>query len=195
MMRNHERHFGAFVGMVLLLVPGISRAADVETKPLLLAKDGQTRYAIVIAVEAHEAEVYAAEELATFLAKMAGAVFPIRRDDVFRTTHEIVIGHTNRKKIDDLPPELRTDNFEGFSLVRDGEHLVIIGNIPRGTLYGVYDFLDVELGVRFLAHRVNHVPNMPTLEVAMNSRVYGPRWKNARSGKRTRWATPSCETA
>lgn len=182
MMRSHHRHFGAFVGLILLLVPGISRAADVETRPLLLAKDGQTRYAIVIAVDAREAEVYAAEELATFLAKMTGAVFHIRRDDVFRTTHEIVIGHTNRRKLEDLPASLRTDNFEGFSLVRDGEHLLIIGNIPRGTLYGVYDFLDVELGVRFLAHRINHVPSRPTLELAFTSRVYGPPLE-----KRTIW--------
>ena len=41
-----------------------------------------------------------------------------------------------------------------------------MGNIPRGTLYGVYDFLHEELGCRFLAPEVNHVPSKPTLKVA-----------------------------
>ena len=166
----------------LLLVAGCAVSAGEPTAPLVLARDGTTRYAIVIAAEAREAEVYAAKELALFLKKMTGAVFPIRRDDAPPSAAEIVVGDTNRRKLGDLPAELRSDNFEGFALVREGERLLIMGNIPRGTLYGVYDFLDVELGVRFLANRVNHVPKRPTLEVAMKSRVYGPPLE-----KRTIW--------
>ena len=76
--------------------------------------------------------------------------------------------------IEDLPESLRTDNWEGFTLFRDRAKLYIMGNIPRGTLYGVYDFLDVELGVRFLTAEANHVPSRPTLEVQVVSRSYGP---------------------
>ena len=49
-----------------------------------------------------------------------------------------------------------------------------MGNIPRGTLYGVYDFLDVELGVRFLTAEVTHVPNRRALKVDMRSRMFAP---------------------
>ena len=142
--------------------------------PLDLAEDGHTRYAIVIAADAHDAEKLAAKELAYFLKKMTGAVFPIRHDDAPPTGTEIVLGHTARKQLDSLPSHLRIDNWEGFAIVREGDRLLIMGNIPRGTLYGVYDFLDVELGVRFLAHRVNHVPRRPTLRIPVTSRAYGP---------------------
>jgi len=162
------------VGLILTLCAGSTVSADEGAGPLVLSQDGRTRYAIVIAADAHEAEAYAAKELAYFLKKMTGAAFEVRRDDTPPSEHEIVVGHTNRRSLGELPPSLRTDNFEGFTIVRDGERLLIMGNIPRGTVYGVYDFLDVELGVRFLAHHVNHVPRKPTLEVAMMSRVYGP---------------------
>ena len=105
---------------------------------------------------------------------MSGAVFPVRRDDTPPTPHEIVLGETNRKALADLPDELRSENMEAFAIVCEDERLLIMGNLPRGTLYGVYDFLDIELGVRFLAHKVNHVPSRPTLKVEVASRVYAP---------------------
>jgi len=148
---------------------------DSDRGPRLnLSRNGTTDYAIVIAAEAHDAEEYAAKELAYFLKKMTGAEFSIRRDDASPAEREIVLGNTNRRQLADLPAELRIDNWEGFALVREGDRLLIMGNIPRGTLYGVYDFLDVELGVRFLAHQVNHVPRNRTLRVPVASRVYGP---------------------
>ena len=164
----------AMVVLCLLpAIPNIAAAAD-PAAPLLLARDGRTRYAIVIARDAGPAETLAAEELALFLKQMTGAVFPVRTDDAPITDTEIVLGDTTRKARSDLPSHLRTDNWEGFAIVREDERLLIMGNIPRATLYGVYDFLDVELGVRFLAHMVNYVPTRPTLEVAATSRVYGP---------------------
>lgn len=164
----------ALVVLCLLSAASNHAAAADPAAPLVLARDGQTRYTIVIARDAGPAETLAAKELVLFLKKMTGATFPVRTDDAPITGTEIVLGNTTRRKRDDLPPHLRTDNWEGFSIVREGERLVIVGNIPRATLYGVYDFLDVELGVRFLAHKVNHVPRRPTLEVSVTSRVYGP---------------------
>ena len=161
--------------MLLCLLGAFSNdiSASDDNPPIVLAQDGSARYTIVIATEATEAEKLAAKELAYFLGKMTGAIFPVRHDDV-ATDMEIVLGDTARKKLSDLPPHLRTDNWEGFAIVREGDRLLIMGNIPRATLYGVYDFLDVELGIRFLAHRVNHVPQRPTLKVPVKSRVYGP---------------------
>ena len=60
--------------------------------PLKLAADGGTDYAIVIAVDAREAEAYAAKELAYFLKKMTGAEFPVRRDATPPGERELVGG-------------------------------------------------------------------------------------------------------
>ena len=163
------------ISIAILSVMLTQRATGVAgAASLTLAEDGQTKYSIIIAAEAEEGEKYAAEELAHFLGVMSGAEFPITLDSEPAGDFEIVVGHTNRKSLDDLPADLRTDNIEGFAIVPEGERLVIIGNIPRGTLYGVYDFLDIELGVRFLDHQVDYVPQRATLKVTVNARTYGP---------------------
>ena len=142
--------------------------------PLALTDSGRSKYSIVIGKNADYGEDRAAKELAHFLFGMTGAEFPVIPDTESATDFEIVIGNTNRKSLEDIPANLRTDNWEGFTLFREGAKLYIMGNIPRGTLYGVYDFLDVELGVRFLTAEANHVPHRPVLNVAMKSRKYGP---------------------
>ena len=149
--------------------------ADLD--PLLLAKNGRTNYSIVSAFDQDEATRFAVEELSRFLNQITGADFPLRWDDSPPGTHEIVIGATNRMVLDDLPEDLRSPAWEGFAIVREGSRLIILGNIPRTTLYGVYDFLDVELGVRFLTPEVTHVPRKTTLSVDVASRRFDPRFE------------------
>ena len=170
------------IGAVVLITPWMAAAAE-DCSPLVLARNSQTSYTIVISKDARYGEDLAAKELEFFLNDMTGASFPIQSDDAPPSDFEIVIGNTNRMGIEDLPESLRTDKWEGFALFRDRAKLYIMGNIPRGTLYGVYDFLDVELGVRFLTAEANHVPRRPTLEVEVASRVYGPPIE-----RRTIWA-------
>ena len=144
------------------------------SSPLILADSGRTQYRIVIADDADYGETLAAKELAHFLLRMTGVEFPVGRDKSPVSDFEIVLGSTNRKSLEDIPKDLRTDNWEGFTILREDAKLYIMGNIPRGTLYGVYDFLDVELGVRFLTAEVTHVPVKRVLEVPLRSRTYGP---------------------
>ena len=141
------------------------------------------KYAIVIAKNAHYGENMAAEELGHFLWGVTGAEFTIRRDSEPASEFEIMVGNTNRKKMEEIPGDLRTDNWEGFTLFREDAKLYIMGNIPRATLFGVYDFLDVELGVRFLTAEVTHVPAKPMLKVQMKSRTFSPRFE-----RRTIWS-------
>ncbi|MCH2202753.1 MAG: DUF4838 domain-containing protein [Fuerstiella sp.] len=175
-MSKRRRNLLRSIVVLVLSAPALSAgiAAREPASLIVLAEEGITRYSIVIAAEAHAAEQLAAEELALFLRKMTGATFPVRHDDTPATDTEIVLGNTSRRNLNDLPPALRIDNWEGFAIVREKTRLLIMGNVPRATLYGVYDFLDVELGVRFLAHHVNHIPWRPTLKIAAKSRSYGP---------------------
>jgi len=160
---------------LVLLIALVAEAAVAAAEPLLLAEDGATKYRIIIGKAASDAEIHAARELALFLNQITGAEFPVHRDDAAPAQFEILVGRTGRLSIEQLPPQLRTDNWEGFTLFRDGSRLHILGNIPRATLYGVYDFLDVELGVRFLTADVNHVPRRPTLAIDFESRKFAPR--------------------
>ena len=165
-------------GLLAVLLVGSAHAATADgSAPLVLADSGRAKFDIVIGANAEYGEDLAAKELAHFLWAMTGAQFPIKRDSERATDFQIVIGNTNRKTLDQIPAHLRTDNWEGFTILREGSKLYIMGNIPRGTVYGVYDFLDVELGVRFLTAEVTHVPRHSVLEVAVASRVFAPRFE------------------
>ena len=143
--------------------------------PLVLAENGTTSYKIVVAGDAPDNVNSAAAELSHFLGEMTGARFETVDDSVPAGAHEIVLGETNRKSLNDIPAELRSEAWEGFVILPEGQRLHIIGGqIARGTLYGVYDFLEQELGVRFLAPEVTHVPPRPTLRVDVDARRYDP---------------------
>jgi len=160
--------------LILLAMSGANAGGAEQQAPLELARDGKTNYQIVIGKDAHYGEELAAKELALFLKQITGAEFRISRDNEPEQDFEIVLGDTTRKSQQNVPEELKTNNWEGFAIFREGAKLYIMGNIPRGTLYGVYDLLDVELGVRFLADEVNHVPRKSTLELDLESRMYAP---------------------
>ena len=164
------------VSIISLLAGGMAifSPARANASPLILAEGGATSYVIVISREAPAAVGQAADELAYFLNQITGADFPIQRDDGSTTAREIILGDTNRLAYADLSPHQKSDGWESFSLVRQEEKLFILGNMPRTTLYGVYDLLDVELGVRFLTSDAMHVPAQPNLIVDIASRHYAP---------------------
>ena len=165
----------AVAAPIVLLASASCRAVGAQgDDPLVLAENGTTKYAIIVGTDAVEAEQLAAKELAHFLNRISGAEFPIRKDGEAATDFEIVLGNTNRLSMEQVPASLKNDIWEGFSIVRRGPKLHILGNIPRATLYGVYDLLDVEMGVRFLTSDVTHIPAQPTLKVDVASRTYGP---------------------
>ncbi|MAE66739.1 MAG: hypothetical protein CMJ18_20925 [Phycisphaeraceae bacterium] len=149
--------------------------ASASDETLVLARDGTTNHSIVIAADAAPQIVKAAEELSYFLERMTRAKFAVRRDDTPKAEHEIVLGPTNRKALADVPEALQPSAWEGFVILPEDRSLYIMGGqIPRGTLYGVYDFLEQDLGVRFLAPEANHVPRRAVLHVPVRARVYDP---------------------
>ena len=182
-------HHALITPILIVLIVTVSAQA-VEHEPLALAAEGATPYRIVIPTNPAYGEELAAKELAFFLEQMTAAVFPIIHDDLPATEHEIVLGNTNRKSRETIPKHLQSDNWEGFTLFREASKLIIMGNLPRATLYGVYDFLDVELGVRFLTAEANHVPQHRTLNIAIQSRHYGPVIE-----RRTTWASLGGQSA
>ena len=112
---------------------------------------------IVVPENAIPSQVYAAEEFQAFFRQAGGAKLPIvHKPD--RPDRHVFIGSS---------PAMRSSNVgfgvEAFGeedlriVVRDG-NIAIAGGRPRGTLYGVYTFLEDYLGVRFLTVDHTHVP-------------------------------------
>ncbi len=110
-----------------------------------------SNYKIVIGKNADKAEVTAAKELQKYIKKISGADLGIYKDNKLKeSTNEIIIGKTNREKADTYTIDRDSLGSDGFNIKCINNTLVIAGGSPRGTLYGVFDFLE-ELGCGFFS--------------------------------------------
>lgn len=91
-------------------------------------------------------EIYAAEQLQRYLKYATGIELPLDTDSSEATEHEILVGNTDRTEED-----LSGYGIEEYIIKAEGTRLVIAGGEQRGTLYGVYSFLEDQVGCRFFA--------------------------------------------
>ncbi len=132
-------------------------AAPAVTTPMYIAVNGETDFVIVTADGADSCIMNAVDELQTYLEKICGAKFEHVAESGYTGGKAIVLGETDLGITDTEPASIGED---GFLLYSNGEQLVILGEDSRGTLYGVYTFLEEYLGVRWFT---------PTLEVVPES--------------------------
>jgi len=123
-----------------------------------LVAQGRSEYRIVVPKDAIPAERLAGTELQAFLKQVSGAELTIVDDSGPVPERAILLGKNAY-----LPQAKAEIDFaklgqEGFTLRVVGPHLVIAGGRPRGTLYGVYAFLEERLGCRWFSSKVSRVP-------------------------------------
>jgi len=137
-------------------------ALDASAADLILAQNGKSSYAIVIGTDASPSERHAAQELQAFVEQISGARLPISTEP---TRRMVLIG--NSPPLQTLKLDLRLGELgnEGFVLKTAGPHLVIAGGSLRGSMYGVYTFLE-KLGCRWFAPGVSRIPRLRTISVA-----------------------------
>ncbi len=149
--------------MGLLSVPltGWTGTNAASTGPLTLAQDGRSDYVIVVGEAASPSERFASRELAEHMEQISGARLAIERGgDV--PQRAIVLGFDAAAALGIDADESLGD--EGFIIRTVGDRLVIAGGAQRGTLYGVYTFLD-SLGVRWWYPRHTHLPELATVSI------------------------------
>lgn len=131
-------------------------APQVET-PMYIVENGESGYAIVVDEDADSCIMTAANELQTYINKISGAQLRIVAEDEFNGTNAIVLGENElQKSIKEIDrTQIKED---GFRLYSDGDYLLIAGEDSRGTLYGVYTFLEEYLGVRWFTPELEVVP-------------------------------------
>ena len=115
-------------------------------------------WSIVVADTAIESEVYAAEEFRDFFAQSTGHRLPIGSASVSGTKN-VFIGASDALKNSNLAYALDQDYAEEeLRIVIGLDNIAIVGGRPRGVLFGVYQFLEDAMGIRFLAPDATHVP-------------------------------------
>lgn len=138
--------------------------APLHAEPLRLAHSGATGYVLIQSAAPTEAERYAASELVHFFQRATGAELSIVDEADHDGTRAIYLGWTafaQRQGID-----LDALGREEWMLRTVGSDLILAGGRPRGTLYAVYEFLETQLGVRFLDPDTERVPEQPMLTLA-----------------------------
>ena len=177
----------------LSAAPVASAAEDLQkainlasTKPeagnggnLMLVNNGTSQYRVHLGTDADVRELAAGRDLAEYIGKISGAdLSAISHDGRTLTGPLLIVGRENalaRKLGADIAwKELGND---GFVVRAFGPHLLIAGNTPGGTMYGVNWFLDHKLGIRWLAPDYTHIPTARTLNVpATINEVQKPRF-------------------
>ena len=116
---------------------------------------------IIVAEDAIASEQYAAQELQTFLEAATGVhleITPAASAD--GSPHHFYVGDS--APADQMIPDRKTASFgpEDSRIVIGNDAIAIVGGRPRGTLYGVYTFLEDYVGVRFLTADDTYVPKV-----------------------------------
>jgi len=172
-------------------------AAASQVSGLELARSGKPAATIVVAAKAHGVERFAASELQAFVEKMSGARLPIQAECPKGKETVVLVGLDAARTAGGKAAaaasvaELRDDGF-AVTRVDDGgrDCLLLLGKMPRGTLYAVYNLLETALGCGFFADGdsvprradvvlgpVNLVANpvFATRAYWVPRRVYGPK--------------------
>lgn len=165
---SYIKGFVAFI-QVLLYIAGIIPvsydisyggneyvAPEINT-PMYITEDGESNFVIVTADDADECIMTAVSELQTYIEKISGAKLNYVCESEYAGGEAILVGETVLEKmiVDIDRSQMMSD---GFRLYSDGEYLVIAGASSRGTLYGVYTFLEEYLGVRWFTPTLEVVP-------------------------------------
>lgn len=143
---------------------------------LPLSEGGRTSYVIVTAAAPRPAEVTATRELAEYLGKVTGAEFRVVAESAAKKPGKaIYVGWTEFAARTGI--NCAKLGSEEWVVRTIGDDLVITGGRPRGTLYGVYDFLENQVGVHWLDRDTEVVPKRPTLTVGPLDRRAMPAFR------------------
>ena len=129
---------------------------------MIVVKEGETKYSILISSDATESIAVSAKALQTMLLRCCGVKMAITMN---ARSPYISIGKTskfNKLGISLGEKELNDDGFK--ILFREG-NIYLCGAKERGTVYAVNDFMERYLGVRFLTADEIYTPNISTLEI------------------------------
>ena len=135
---------------------------DAFHSELTIIDNGYTNYTIVIPAVATEIEKKAAYKLQHYLQEMSGTKLDVIPEDRPWQSHAIYVGSCNSaKKLNIDFPALEED---GFSVRTQGQDLFICGGKRKGTLFGVYDFLE-QVGCQKYSPDAELIPKKKLLRI------------------------------
>lgn len=126
-----------------------------------LFDQGRSNYRIVLSTGASASEKWVAKELQRWLKEAGGAELPIAESGNNSQGPRIVIGYPGFAAIGEKEPGINDESFRYFN---SGADIYIYGGRQRGTMYGVFSFLERELGCRWYTPQVAVIPKRDELK-------------------------------
>lgn len=115
---------------------------------------------IVVSTDASATDAYAAQRLKHYLDRITGKSIEIVTDDTDVAEYEICVGATNRAETD------FADSSDGsYVITSTAERIIICGAGNKGTINGVYAFLEKYCGCHWYEAQVIIVPENKNLTV------------------------------
>ena len=161
--------------------PEIADAAPdvdiVEGEPVVLLQGGESAHVIVLPEDPSPSQVYAAEELRSYVEACTGVSLPVVEgspQDTEGSPPMIVLGAGPAAEELGVAPTPEELGEQGYLLRTVPPHVVIAGTAEGGTLYGVHRFLEDFLGVRWYAPGVTHTPITEDVVIPPRDRLVTP---------------------
>ncbi len=125
---------------------------------ILLADKGMTAYRILIPATSNQWEQQAASVLQDYILQISGAALPVIKGKRSGSPYEIILGQNER--LDKLGISINFNELgdDGFVIKTDSLRLIIAGGSRKGTLFGVYTFLEKYLGCRMYTAKMKVIP-------------------------------------
>jgi hypothetical protein len=131
---------------------------------MIIVENCKSCYKIIIGENASPSEKHSANELQMFLREISGVEIPIVSDKTPPSDYEIIIGENDH--LSKLGIDIDFDKLnEGFAIRTFGNKLIIAGGKLRGTMYGVYTFLEDYLNCRWFTSNVSRIPKKDRIEL------------------------------
>jgi len=151
---------------IMLLLTANALAAD------WLFRGGKSKYQIVVSTEASTSEQTAAKELQQYIEQVSGVQLPIT-SDLKASKRSIIVGYNERVEALTGAQKPEKDD-ESFTYRTVGHDLLIWGGSQRGTMYGVFTFLERELGIHWLTPKCTVVPKSKEWKLPQLNRTEHP---------------------
>lgn len=131
-----------------------------------LFADGHSDYSIVLSNDASVSEKTAAKELQQYIKEISGAILPVKN---VKSGKSIFVGWNKSSGV--AKPKASSETFTYKTL---GNDLYIYGGSQRGSMYGVYSFLENELGVRWYTPDYTKIPHLSRFELKSLNHTESP---------------------
>lgn len=146
------------LSLAIFSVMSLLYSTDIQGKNYTVFSGGKSDYVIVVSSHASESELFAAAELQSCLETIGGVKLPIVDCDQGTKGKRIIIGFNKDSRRLFFWEKKRKADDESFTYKNKRGDIIIIGGENRGTMYGVFFFLENELGCHWLAEDCTVMP-------------------------------------